>query len=331
MKTKAIVFPEANRVAFREVELCDPQPGDAVVRTLTTLVSTGTDTRTLRGKQAGGKFPLVPGYSAVGMVEEVLGDSDHLSPGDIVWSASPRELIGINNCWGAQMATCVRAADSFQLLDQRRSPVEYAFTKVTAIALHGVRRSAARPNDPVAVVGQGLIGQLHARIQVLMGKDVIVSDVLPWRLERSEAGGVARTVNAAEEDLSEVVRQCWPDGAQVAVEASARQEGLDQCVELLRQPAWGSDEPMPVLVIQSSFPGDIAFGYGAIFSKEVMIVPPRDCVRRDMVAAARMIGDGVVRVDDLVTMRRTPEEAPEAFEELLNHPERHFTCVFEWD
>ncbi|MFO8006978.1 MAG: hypothetical protein R6V05_04495 [Candidatus Brocadiia bacterium] len=331
MQTEAIVFADRGEVTFQTVEVCDPQPGDAVVRTLATLVSTGTDTRTLRGKQTGGQFPLVPGYSAVGVVEEALGDSDHLTPGDVVWSGSPRELIGIRSCWGAQVGVCVREADSFQLLDGRRPAAEYAFTKVAAIALHGVRRSAARPNDPVAIVGQGLIGQLHARIQVLMGKDVIVSDVLPWRLERSEEGGVARTVNATEEDLSEVVRQCWPQGVPVAVEASARQEGLDQCIGLLRQPAWGSDEPMPVLVIQSSFPGAIEFDYGEIFSKEVLIVPSRDCVRRDMRAAARMIGDGILRVDDLVTMRRSPEEAPEAFEELLNHPERHFTCVFEWD
>jgi len=154
MKTQAIIFPEPNKITFGEVEVPDPEPGDVVVRTTHTLLSTGTDTRTLRGGQSP-DFPLVPSYSALGVVEETHGDCGRVREGDLVFHGTPKALIGINRCWGAQVARAVRPAAGLVPLDERRSPEEYAFTKVAAIALHGVRRSMSRPGDSVLVLGQG--------------------------------------------------------------------------------------------------------------------------------------------------------------------------------
>jgi 3-hydroxyethyl bacteriochlorophyllide a dehydrogenase len=329
VKTEAIIFPEPNQITFGEVEVADPEAGDAVVRTRYTVLSTGTDTRTLRGGQTD-QFPLVPGYSSVGVVEEVLGEAETVREGDLVFAGGPRELTGINSCWGAQIRHCVKPASSLMPLDERRPLEEYAFTKVAAIALHGVCRSSSRPADRVVVLGQGLIGQLHARIQVAWGRKVVVSDILPGRLERSAAADVLRTVDARDEDVVSVVHGMWPDGCDVAVEATARQECLEQCVELLCSKPWGTHDRMPVLVVQSSFPAEINFHYSDIFMKEVAVIPTRDCGPRDMWAASRMIGSGLLRVDDLITSRARPEDAAAAFDDLLSNPNEHFTCVFEW-
>jgi 3-hydroxyethyl bacteriochlorophyllide a dehydrogenase len=330
MKAEAIIFPEANKVAYGPVELLEPEPGEALVRTLVTIVSTGTDTRTLRGNQTGGKFPLVPGYSSLGVVEEVRGEAN-VEPGDLVFAGGGKGFADVNRCWAAQCSYVVAPLGGLLPLDDRRSPAEYGFCKVAAIALHGVRRSFSGPADRVLVIGLGLIGQLHARIQAAMGREVIAADILPGRIERAVAAGVMRGVNAAEEELAEVVAGIWPDGPQVAVEATARQEGLDQCMALLRKRAWGGDDRMPVLVVQSSFVGRISFAYDAVFGAECLIVPTRDQDPRDLAAAAQMIGAGSLRVDDLITLRTRPQEAPAAFQELLEHPEKHVTIVFEWE
>jgi len=188
------------------------------------------------------------------------------------------------------------------------------------------------PGDPVVVVGQGLIGQLHARIQAARGCRVVASDLYPWRLERSAAGGVMRTVNAREEDVIEVVKGMWPDGVPVAVEASSRQEGIDVCVEMLRGRPWGSDvdSRLSVLMLQASYLLRLQFDDMPLFRKEYTIVNSRDADPADMVGAAQMIRAGSLRVDDLITLRARPEEAPAAFEELLNNPDKHLTIVFEW-
>jgi 2-desacetyl-2-hydroxyethyl bacteriochlorophyllide A dehydrogenase len=330
MKTDAIIFPEPNKVTFGEVEMPDPVAGDVVVRTRLTMLSTGSDTRTLRGGQVP-DFPLVPSYSALGVVEEVHGDCGRVREGDLVFSGSPKDLIGITRCWGAQVARCVRPAAGLVPLDERVSPEEYAFTKVAAIALHGVRRSMSQPGESVLVLGQGLIGQLHARIQVAFGRQVVAADIVPWRLERSLAGGVARIINAKEQDVAAAVREVWPEGPQVAVEATARQEGIDLCVKLLRGRSWGGDDRMPVLILQATYPGRIQFDARTCFMKEFITISTRDTDPRDMVGAACMIGAGGLRVDDLITLKARAQEAAAAFDELLSHPERHLTCVFDWE
>jgi 3-hydroxyethyl bacteriochlorophyllide a dehydrogenase len=330
MKAEAIIFPKANEVTYGPVELLEPEEGEALVRTLITVVSTGTDTRTLRGKQTGGRFPLVPGYSSLGVVEEVRGEAA-VEAGDLVFAGGGKGFADVGSCWGAQCSRVVVPAGGLFPLDERRSPAEYGFMKVAAIALHGVRRSMTEPADRVLVIGLGLIGQLHARIQAATGRQVVAADILPWRVERAVAAGALRGVNAAEEDLAGVVAETWPEGPQAAVEATARQEGLDQCMALLRKRAWGGDDRMPVLVVQSSFVGRISFAYDAVFGAECLIVPTRDQDPRDLRGAAQMIGAGSLRVDDLITLRSKPQNAPAAFKELLDHPERHVTIVFEWE
>ncbi len=330
MKTNAIIFPEPNKITFGEVELPEPAEGDVVVRTLVTLLSTGTDTRTLRGGQVP-DFPLVPSYSALGVVEATHGDCGRVHEGDLVFSGAPKGLVGITRCWGAQVARCVRSAAGLWPLDDRVTPEEYAFTKVAAIALHGVRRCDCLPGDGVLVVGQGLIGQLHARIQAAFGRQVVVADLFPWRLERSLAGGVMRAVNPKEEDLAAVVHEVWPDGPQVAVEATARQEGIDLCAELVRGRAWNSDDRMPMLMLQATYPGRVSFDARAFFMKEFVAISTRDTDPRDLVGAACMIGAGALRVDDLITLKAPPQEAAATFEELLAHPEHHMTALFMWE
>ncbi len=331
MKTEAIIFPEADTITFGEVELPEPEPGDAVVRTTHTVLSTGTDTRTLLGGQTGGSFPLVPSYSALGIVEETYGETGHVQEGDLVFSGGPKGLVGITRCWGAQVARCVKPASELLKLDDRRPAQEYVFSKVAGIALHGVRRTLTEPGDRVVVVGQGLIGQLHARIQAAFGRRVIATDIIPWRLERSRAGGALLTINAREEDVERAVRGVWPEGAQVAIEASARQAGIEQCVALLRERQWGGDDRMPVLMLQGSYPETIRLDPLTIFRKEFWVVNSRDTDPRDLVGAACMIGARGLDVSDLITLKAKPQDADQAFREVLEHPERHFTCVFEWE
>jgi 2-desacetyl-2-hydroxyethyl bacteriochlorophyllide A dehydrogenase len=333
VKAQAVIYAEPNVVKFGDVEVADPAEGDAVVRTLVTVVSTGTDTRVLRGSPEAANYPTVPGYSSVGVVERVVGDGAAVKEGDLVFAGSPKGLVGIGQTWGAQVGVCVKPAASLVPLDDRRSPAEYGFSKVAGIALHGVRRSRSMPADPVVVVGQGLIGQLHARIQAARGCQVVVSDLHPWRLERAEAGGVMRTVNAREEDVVEVVKGLWPDGVPAAVEASSRQEGVDTCVEMIRGRPWNSDvdNRLSVLMLQASYLMRLEFDDMPLFHKEYTIVNARDTDPRDLVGAAQMIRSGSLKVDDLITLRARPQDAAEAFGELLAHPEQHLTIVFAWE
>jgi len=331
VKTDAIIYPGPNAVSFGQVDIGEPEPGDALVRIIHTVLSTGTDTRILRGEQPQVTYPCVPSYSSVGVVEKVIGDGGPVRKGDRVFCGGTNKLLDCAKHYGAQVRRAIRPAAALQKLDDRAPLDHYVFTKVAAIALHGARRSFSEPGDPVFVLGQGLIGLLHARVQAAWGRDVIASDVLPGRLRRSAGGYGICTVNAREHDVAEFVRERWPEGPWVAVEASARQEGLDQCVELVRGRNWNSDDRMGAVLVQSSFMGRISLDARQFFMKEFVVVSPRDTDPRDYPAAAGMIGSGALRVGDIITCRSRPEDAPDAFRVLLENPDEHLTIVFDWD
>jgi len=70
MKTKAGVFSEANKFEMRELTLEEMGPQDIGVRTLVSAISPGTERWVLKGKHIGTKFPCVPGYLRIGIVEK---------------------------------------------------------------------------------------------------------------------------------------------------------------------------------------------------------------------------------------------------------------------
>jgi len=330
MRTEAIVFTEADSIACRSVETPDLQPGQALVRALVNHVSTGTETRILRGGQPGAEFPCVPGYSAVGVVEDVC-ETEACAKGDLVFVPYALSPVGLHGAWGTHAGHMVVPAESLLRLDERRTPAEYAFSNVAAVALHGVRRTFSRADDTAVVVGQGLIGLLHSRIQVAMGRRVIGVDVLPWRLERSLAGGVLKAVDAREGDVESAVKEIWARGVQVAVEASGRQEGLNTCAAVLRSRGRGPDDRMPVLLVQSSIMGRVTLDARQAFVKDYMLVNSRSTDPCDLPGAIRMIGSGALPVQDLITLRARPQDAADAYRELLEHPECHMTCIFDWE
>ena len=102
MKASAVVFPEPNKVEFREVTCPDPGPQHVVVRLTHSWISVGTEGSFLRGERITGDtpyyeggpwpFPIVPGYQGVGVVEAVGEKITDLSPGVGAAFTTPSKL-----------------------------------------------------------------------------------------------------------------------------------------------------------------------------------------------------------------------------------------------
>src|SRR5262249_12920856 len=89
VKSRAIVFPEAGRVAVVDEEVGPPGPGEVLCRARQSLVSLGTEGNCLRGVCDPGtyweeyiRYPFRPGYSmAAEVVAAGAGVTSH-GPGD---------------------------------------------------------------------------------------------------------------------------------------------------------------------------------------------------------------------------------------------------------
>lgn len=106
MKTqpvKAIVFHGPDDIRIGDFALGECGPDDIEIRTLYTMVSTGSELRALTGfYQNKAPFPLIPGYSVVGEVTRVGERATGFRVGDLVSSRAHNRLEGASACWGGQ-------------------------------------------------------------------------------------------------------------------------------------------------------------------------------------------------------------------------------------
>jgi NADPH:quinone reductase-like Zn-dependent oxidoreductase len=106
MKTNAVLFEDVNRVGVGKLEMPPPQAGQALVRTLLSTVSCGTEGWVLQDRFTWhpSQYPCVPGYQRVGVVEQI-------GPGVEGWSVGRKVVATVGHWpsgpvprWGAHAA-----------------------------------------------------------------------------------------------------------------------------------------------------------------------------------------------------------------------------------
>ena len=176
----AVVFAGLREVVIEHAKRPDAGPGELLIRTHKSLISTGTELTLLSGEYPPGsvwaghaRFPMGAGYSNVG---EVIGVGD-----------------GVGEAWlGRRVATHGGHARYVTAAPGSARPVrdgvadEHAvFFAISEIVMNAVRRSQLAWGEAVVVYGAGLLGQLTARYCRLCGaRPVVVVDVAESRLGR---------------------------------------------------------------------------------------------------------------------------------------------------
>lgn len=211
------------------LDLPEPQaaPGGVLVRTLYSLISTGTELMkvsesrlSLIGKArarpdqvrtvldaARQQGPLVAyqkamtrldaltplGYSLAGVVEEVGTGAEELAVGQLVACAGNEFALHAEANW-VPTNLCVP-------VPERVGPAAAAFATVGAIALQGVRQARPQLGGTACVIGLGLVGQLVVQLLVAGGVQVVGIDVVAGRCRLAERCGALLAVDPGEEGL----------------------------------------------------------------------------------------------------------------------------------
>ena len=124
------------------------------------------------------------GYSLCGVVTEVGKGAEEFKVGQFVACAGNDQALHAEYNW-VPVNLC--AAVPAGVL-----PEHAAFATLASIAMHGVRRSEVQLGETAAVIGLGLIGQLVVRLLVAAGVQAIGIDPVPDRCRLAEkAGAVA--------------------------------------------------------------------------------------------------------------------------------------------
>ena len=156
-----IVWPEPGRALLIKTGMYRPGPGQVLVLTHATLVSPGTERAVFnRLPNTTVEYPFFPGYAGAGLILEVgpaVNGGPRFQPGDRVAADLPHASLMVMD--GARVTP----------VPQDVSLEQACFLRLGIIALQGVRKARIQFGERVAVIGQGLIGQLTTQLVALAG------------------------------------------------------------------------------------------------------------------------------------------------------------------
>jgi 2-desacetyl-2-hydroxyethyl bacteriochlorophyllide A dehydrogenase len=293
---------------IRDVTLPDPADGEVLVRSLYSGVSRGTETLVFRGGVPESQYaamrapfqegdfpgPVKYGYLNVGLVEE-----------------GPEHLVGRTVfCLYPHQTRYVVPVDAVTVVPPAVPAERAVLAGTVETAVNALWDAAPLVGDRIAVVGGGMVGSsVAALLARFPGVRVQLVDADPARAKTAEALGIDF---AAPEDA---LGDC-----DLVVHASASEQGLARCLELLR--AEGT-------VLELSWYGDrqVSLPLGEAFhsrrlvirSSQVGTVSPRRSNRTyaDRLALALdLLADAAL--DALVTGESAFEELPEVLPGLTS-------------
>jgi predicted dehydrogenase/threonine dehydrogenase-like Zn-dependent dehydrogenase len=137
------------------------------------------------------------GYSLCGVVTEVGKGAEEFQVGDLVACAGNEQALHAEYNW-IPVNLCAKVPPGVQ-------PEHAAFGAVASIAMHGVRRAEAQLGETAAVIGLGLIGQLLVRLLVAAGVQAIGLDPVPDRCRLAEKAGA--TIAGSPDDLDAILAE----------------------------------------------------------------------------------------------------------------------------
>jgi 3-hydroxyethyl bacteriochlorophyllide a dehydrogenase len=295
----AVVLEQPERLSLARLALDAPAAGDVVVETAWSGISTGTERLLFTGRMPqfpGMGYPLVPGYESVGTVLEA-GTEATLAVGTDVFVPGARCFGPVRGLFGGAASHLVAPGSRLVPLPPSLGEKGVLFA-LAATALHA--RGGLAPGNGELIVGHGVLGRLLARLAVAAGgKPPVV-----WERNAARTDGAAGyQVLAPENDERSnygVIFDVSGDGAI-----------LDTLVQRL---APGGE------IVLAGFYDTLSISFPAAFMREARIRIAAQWAEGDLEAVRRLVEDGRLSLDGLITHRRPASEASAAYPVAFDDP-----------
>ena len=339
---RRLVFTGPGRGEMERFDLPAPAPHQVLVRATRTLVSAGTEVKGFQGIAPSGphRFPVRPGYSFVGIVEQVGAAVTAVRAGDRVATQkghASHALVDLRE--RAAGKTGQRAPEYLQVVPAGLTDEQATFAVLGSVAMHGVRKAATALDESVVVMGQGVVGQLALQLARLAGgRPVIGVDLVDERLNTARANGADAVINAATEDVIAAVERITAGrGVDVGCECTNTPRTFPT---LLRMAGVGGR-----IVIVGSLPGTVEISlFDELQRKELTVIgafqPSAPLLphhtfpwtqSRNRLGILELIAAGRLKVDNLITDMMPAAEAPAVFARLAQGPAEWVGVILNWE
>jgi bacteriochlorophyllide a dehydrogenase len=269
------------------------------------------------------RYPAVPGYQRVGIVEAVGEGVSGYEVGQRVFATVARHAQPLAAQFGAHAALAPTPAEEVLPLPAGLSDLDASGLVVAQVGLNAAMRSGACPGELVLVVGDGLIGQCAAQAARALGANVIMAGHRPGRLALAEAGG-AVGVNARPGTLADTVREA-ARGVEVDIILDTAQSLASQAdyAPLLRRGR--------TRIVYCGFtPSGSWADMGELQKLELTTHFVSGWTRERLAAAADLLAIGRMSLARLVQHQVSPREAATMYQLLRAPGEASVGVVFDW-
>jgi 2-desacetyl-2-hydroxyethyl bacteriochlorophyllide A dehydrogenase len=291
----------------------------------------GSDLNSFRGKNPLVSFPRIPGHEVAATIVEGSKTDERLASGVNV-TMSPYTSCGkcascrrgrpnacqFNQTLGVQRDGALTEFISMpaeKLYPSKLSLKELCLVEPLTVGFHAVARGGVTNTDVVAVFGCGGVGLGAIAGSHYAGARTVAVDVDDAKLEIARKAGANETVNSAQQNAREKLRQLT-DGL-----------GPDVVIE-----AVGTPETFRMAVEEVAFTGRVVYiGYAKepvsyetrlFVQKELDILGSRNALPDDFRRVIGMLEAGDFPVDETVSSIVPLEQAPDALREWSEHPSR---------
>ena len=297
MDAMAVILTEPQNLSLGRLEISSPGAADVVVAVSHSGISTGTERLLWSGRMPpfpGMGYPLVPGYESVGRVIAAGADSGR-AVNDFVFVPGA-------NCFGPVRGLFGGAASRLVVAGARVLPIDESLgERGTLLALAATAHHAAAAALPELVVGHGVLGRLVARLIVALGgPPPTVWETNPDRA----AGGTGYEVCSPDADP----RRDYATICDVSGDAGI----LDSLVARLA--------PGGEIVLAGFYADRLDFSFPPAFMREARLRIAAQWQKPDLAAVSRLIAEGTLSLDGLITHRAPAAAAPDAYRTAFGDP-----------
>ncbi|EMA27646.1 NAD(P)-dependent alcohol dehydrogenase [Haloarcula japonica] len=201
-------------------------------------------------------FPHVLGHESSGTVVEVGSDVSTISVSDRVaiepgipcgdcsycngdstyHLCEQMEYLSSPPVDGALTEYVAWPADLVYTLPEGVSLREGALAEPLSVAIHACDRGDVSDGDTVLVTGGGPIGQLVSEVALDRGAEVILTDVVPEKLELAEQRGVQHTIDVSSADpVAAIEEYVDGPGVDIVLESSGANSAIELTTETVKR------------------------------------------------------------------------------------------------
>lgn len=277
------------------------------------------------------RAPLVLGHEPAGVITEVGNEAQGFVEGDRIFAHHHVACLTCHYCRRGDYTMCEKfskthlepggfaeyfkvPSDNLQI-DTLKIPTGVSSEEATLIepiacGLRAIRKCAIQQGDTIVIIGAGPAGVINTALARLSGaSQIIVSDVIDYRLMTARRFGADNTVNVQNEDLADSVKELSEDrGADVVVVTAPNAKAYSSAFEVCRKGG-------TVCVFAPTSPEQtIPMSPHRLFSQEIKVVPSYSTSHLETRMALELISSGRIDAEALITHRFPLSRAAEAFQ-----------------